>query len=333
MAHPYTQKEIHRITRHFGLTPLKAVPVSSLYRRNAVYQVTTSTGGYALKPYRKSEASSTNAMQQIRTTVRHIKRLKQKKYRNMPRWLRTSTGRYWIELKGTPLYMTEWIQGRRMELAQDYTALGRALANLHLVSPTPSKGPNSSILSYLPGWKARSGSFQRYMAAAILQKAPHFGWYQLHGPACNRLSKQAWAYFKRPSMAKLLLKDARRPSLVHGDITTLNVVISENGHLYIIDWDRVKLGSSYLDMAKALRNTCQFNPEFIQSFLLGYEEVRPLSRSERRLITLLFSLPQEAWNGARFPSHTKNREMMDIFVRTWPERKQAIRVLQQWSHL
>ncbi|WP_433944600.1 phosphotransferase [Paenibacillus sp. SN-8-1] len=332
MAHSYTQKEIHRITRRFGLIPLKAVPVSSLYRRNAVFQVTTGTGTYALKPFKRSEASSSNTIQQIKTTIRHVKLLTSKKYAHMPRWVRTRNGRFWIEVKGTPFYMTEWIQGRGMGVAQDYTALGRALAGLHLVPLASSPKHNSSILSYIPGWKASAGSFKKYMSDEIRKKGRHSEWYQSHGPACNRLSKQAWAYFKRPSMEKLIVKDARRPSLVHSDITSLNVVISESGHLYIIDWDRVKVGSSYLDMAKALRNTCQYNPEFIRSFLLGYEQVRPLSRSERRLITLLFSLPQEAWNGARFPNRAKNREMLDIFVRTWPERKQAIRTLQKWSH-
>ncbi|MNH86235.1 homoserine kinase [compost metagenome] len=332
MAHSYTQKEITRITRHFGLIPLRAVPVSSLYRRNAVFQVTTGTGTYALKPFRRSEASGTNTNQQIKTTVRHIKLLTSKKYAHMPRWVRTSTGRFWIELKGTPFYMTEWIQGRGLGLAQDYTALGRALADLHLVPLASPPKNNSSILGYIPQWKVEAGNFQEYMAAVIRKKGRHSGWYKSNGPACNRLSKQAWTYFKKPSIARLIIKDARHPSLVHSDITSLNVVISEGGHLYIIDWDRVKVGSSYLDMAKALRNTCQYNPEFIRSFLRGYEEIRPLSRSERKLITLLFSLPQEAWNGARFPHRSKNREMMDIFVRTWPERKQAIRVLQKWSH-
>ncbi|RUT33538.1 aminoglycoside phosphotransferase family protein [Paenibacillus zeisoli] len=331
MAHTYTQKEITRITRHFGLTPLRSVPVSSLYRRNAVFRVTTPTGTYALKPFRRSEAFRTTTGKQLRAAVRHVKLLSSKKYSHMPPWLRTGTGRFWVEFRGTPFYMTEWIHGRGLGLAQDYTALGRALAELHLIRLPSRSRTNSSILAYIPQWKLQAGILHRYMATVIRNKGRYSQWYKRNGPSCTRLAKQAWAYFKEPSIAKLILKDARHPSLVHGDITSLNVVISEEGGLYIIDWDRVKTGSSYLDMVKALRNTCQYNPEFIRCFLQGYEEIRPLSQSERRLITILFSLPQEAWNGARFPHRAMSRAMMDIFVQTWPERKQAIRVMQQWS--
>lgn len=331
MPHTFTQKEITRVTCHFGLTPLRSVPVSSLYRRNAVFRVTTTSGTYALKPFRRSEAYRTTTGQQLRTAVRHVKLLTSKRYSHMPRWVRTRTGRFWIEFKGSPFYMTEWIHGRGLGLAQDYTALGRALAELHLIRPVSRSRTNSSILTYIPQWKAQAGNLQQYMGAVIRHKGRHSAWYKANGPDCTRLAKQAWSCFKRPALTRLLLRDARHPSLVHGDITSLNVVISEGGGLYIIDWDRVKTGSSYLDMVKALRNTCQYKPEFIRSFLQGYEEIRPLSRSERRLITALFSLPQEGWNGARFPHRSMNRAMMDIFVQTWPERKQAIRVMQQWS--
>lgn len=95
------------------------------------------------------------------------------------------------------------------------------------------------------------------------------------------------------------------PALIHSDITPQNVIIADDGQLYMIDWDRVKPGSIYVDVANALMNTAHFNPVFIHSLLKGYEDLRPFDPAERQLISSLYRLPREVWLAARFPNRQR----------------------------
>lgn len=123
-----------------------------------------------------------------------------------------------------------------------------------------------------------------------------------------------------------------RPALIHSDMTTQNVIVSEDGQLFIIDWDRIKLGSIYAEVASALMNMTRFNPEFIYSLLKGYEELHPFDPTERKLISSLYRLPREAWYAARFPKSPRSRNMLDVMEQTWPLRLKAMDLLDEWAN-
>ncbi|MGO4269321.1 phosphotransferase family protein, partial [Paenibacillus sp. TAF58] len=148
---------------------------------------------------------------------------------------------------------------------------------------------------------------------------------------CKRLTDRAWDNLKSPEIENLLEKESERPTLIHNDITSPNVIISDSGQLFIIDWDRVKVGSIYVDLAKALMNTTQFNPELILALLKGYEERRPLNETERKLISTLYGLPREAWHATRFPNRSRSREMLNILEKTWDPRLKAMDLIDEWT--
>lgn len=135
-----------------------------------------------------------------------------------------------------------------------------------------------------------------------------------------------------PETGSLLEREMARPALIHSDITPQNVIIADDGQLFIIDWDRIKLGSIYVDVATALMNTTYFNPVFIQALLKGYEELRPLDRTERKLISALYRLPREAWLATRFPNRLRSRIMLEIMGQTWPLRSEAMNFLDGWEN-
>ncbi|GAA0136214.1 hypothetical protein YSY43_30550 [Paenibacillus sp. YSY-4.3] len=122
-----------------------------------------------------------------------------------------------------------------------------------------------------------------------------------------------------------------RPALIHNDITAHNVIISDDGQLFIIDWDRIKLGSIYVELATTLMNTTHFNPVFMHSLLQGYDELRHLNHAERKLISALYRLPREAWHAARFPDRPRSRNMLDIMEQTWLLRLKAMDELDEWA--
>ncbi|MEC0180616.1 aminoglycoside phosphotransferase family protein [Paenibacillus peoriae] len=333
MTKSYTKAQIRNITRHFGLIPLKSSLVSSLYRKNAVIQVRAKKGTYALKPFSRTKMIRSNTIQQMEQAASMVRLLKKRKYRYMPAWLPTHSGKLWTLYQGTPFYVSQWIKGRRLENAEDFEKLGRALAALH---DTPASlhrigRRKSPTFQQLRIWKNQDRLFQKRIKQISGHDTKYRNWYNAFGKGCKRLSRQAWKDLQDASITRMLQKEKRLPSLIHSDITIPNVIISNNGQLKIIDWDRVKVGSVYADLAKALMNTTQFNPEFVQSLLKGYQKRKPLNRTERKIVTALYKLPREAWHASRHPIRSRDREILDNWGHSWPLRLQIIHILQEWS--
>ncbi|WP_068503664.1 aminoglycoside phosphotransferase family protein [Paenibacillus kribbensis] len=333
MTKSYTKAQIRNITRRFGLIPLKSSLVSSLYRKNAVIQVRAKKGTYALKPFSRTKMIRSNTIQQMEQAASMVRLLKKRKYRYMPAWLPTHSGKLWTLYQGTPFYVSQWIKGRGLGTAEDFEKLGWALATLHA---TPiglhriGRG-RSPTFQQLRIWKNQDRLFQSRIKQISRHDTKSRNWYNAFGKDCKRLSRRAWRDLQDASITRLLQKEKRSPSLIHSDITIPNVIISNTGQLKIIDWDRVKVGSVYADLAKALMNTTQFNPEFVQSLLKGYQKRKPLSRTERKIVTALYKLPREAWHASRHPIRSRDREILDNWDQSWPLRLQIIHILQEWS--
>jgi len=324
---------LRSLVRSFGLSPTRMKSVPSLYRRHAVIRVRTNDGDFALKPYYPSRLSRVGTIRQIRTTVRWIRRLTRADYEYMPKWLRTSSGRWWTRRGAQPHYMTEWIPGRSPETPEHFELLGRALAALHTVAPGRRGVPSESRTLALIRARQRQDRLYRAQAARAARDDRRFrDWQRAYGEACREMSSRAWAVLEQPQVAELLREERSRPALIHDDITSTNVLIAEDGRLFIIDWDRVKIGSVYSDLAKALANTARFEPELILSTLKGYEAVKPLLPPERRIVAALFRLPREAWIAACTKHRSKRAELLGLLSDTWEQRLKAIETIEAWAN-
>ncbi|CAH8708362.1 phosphotransferase [Paenibacillus thiaminolyticus] len=67
---------------------------------------------------------------------------------------------------------------------------------------------------------------------------------------------------------QVLRDESRFPALIHGDVTFPNVIMHSNG-LYLIDWNQVRMESTYYEIAKTLLNTTNFNPLWMGALLQG----------------------------------------------------------------
>lgn len=329
MANSYSQKRIRKIVRRFGLIPLRSEPVASFYRKNAIIRVQTNSGTYAMKPFYRSLLLRSGTIEQIETTAGYIQFLMSNGFSNMPKWLNSNDGRPWILNQGRPFYITAWIHGRKLENPEDFEKLGRALFSLHSTS-SRFFSMNSPFFDHIRLWKNRDRLLRSRMAIANQTNLRIRRWLKRFGESCIQFSDRTWTELKTPEMANLLKREMVHPALIHNDITAHNVIISNDGQLFIIDWDHMKLGSIYVDLATTLMNTTQFNPVFMHSLLRGYEELRPLNRVERKLISALYRLPREAWHIAWFPNRPRSRNMLDIMEQTWLLRLRGMDVLDEW---
>ncbi|MGZ9586705.1 phosphotransferase [Paenibacillus marinisediminis] len=331
MANSYTKSQVRKIVRRFGLIPLRSDSIASFSRKNAIIRVQTESGTYAMKPFFRSILFRAGTIDQMKTTADHIRLLMNSGFSNMPTWLTSNSGKLWTLNQGRPFYVTIWINGRKLENQEDFEKLGRALASLHTTAclSLPINNPFHDQFRF---WKNQDHLFRRRMSKANRTNKWTRGWYKRFGESCNQLSDRTWTELMRPEIVDLLGKEMTHPALIHSDITSQNVIISDDGQLFIIDWDRIKAGSIYVDVATALMNTTCFNPVFIHSLLKGYEELRPLNRTERQLISALYRLPREAWHAAQFPNRPGSRNMLNIMEQTWLLRFKAMDVLDEWTN-
>lgn len=330
MTDTYQDIQIRGITRRFGLNMLKSSKVASLYRINAVIQVQTSAGVYALKPFFRSDLLHSSTVKQMSAAARYVQLLMNSGYRYMPEWLPARSGALWILSRGRPFYLTEWIPGRGLETTGDFEQLGMALAALHTTPTGINSGNQSPTYEKIRLWKNHDRLARKHMPRAF--KGGNRRKVCKHGEACSALSDRAWTSLANPDIVQLMKNEMMHPSLIHGDVTSPNVIVSEDGRLFMIDWDRIRIGSTYIDTANAIMNTTQFNPDFIQSLLKGYEAGRPLIQAERKLIAALYGLPREAWSAYRFPGRPKSRELLRLTKQTWPQRVKAMELLAAWSN-
>ncbi|XID91598.1 phosphotransferase [Paenibacillaceae bacterium WGS1546] len=331
MANAYSKSRIRKIVRRFGLIPSRSDSIASLYRKTAIVRVRTKSGIYAMKPFFRSNLLRSGTIDQIKTTADYIQHLMNNGFQSMPEWLTSNYGKLWTSDRGRPFYVTTWIKGRMMENQEDFEKLGRALASLHTTASRSVhiKGP---FYNHIRLWQYKDRLFRRRTAKASHTNRWNRRWYNKFGESCNQISDRTWTEIKSPEIVNLLEQEKIRPAFIHSDITSQNVIIADDGQLFIIDWDRIKLGSIYVEVATVLMNTTRFNLVFIHALLQGYEQIRPLDRTERKTISCLYRLPREAWFAARFPESPRSRNMLDIMEQTWPLRLKAMDLLDEWAN-
>lgn len=333
MSHLLSQREIRSISRRFRLQTLRSTPVSSFYRKNAVIQIQTNLGTFALKPYNRNPHLRSGLAAQIKSAAKYVRLLMNNDYGFMPDWLPADSGKLWVMRQGQPYYMTGWIHGRPMGTEQDCEQLGHALAKLHTLRCGLPPTPKSATLEQVRLWKVKDRYLRKNMVQAASANPALRRAVGKYGAAWKRFSDEAWSEIRHPDISRLCAQEKANPALIHGDITPPNVIIANDERLHIIDWDFIRVGSTYADTAKTIMNTTGFNTTFIEAFLRGYEGIRPLSPPERKLVTALYGLPREAWYAVRFPRNNRSAEMLKTMDQTWVLRRQAMEYMSRWANL
>jgi homoserine kinase type II len=171
---------------------------------------------------------------------------------------------------GRRLVLKEWISGR-VEQPLPVALLpeaGQFLAELHGL-PSQADG-----LEDVPRGARRLSSEQ---LAAI----PGFTDREFAGWLTGRLDRIRVAE----------LRARREPCLVHGDLFDDNIVVRDDGHLSVLDWETISLDDPLLDLGMAAVGLAQdgaglLSSERFEALLRGYEKRRPLTMEDRAVLPL-----------------------------------------------
>lgn len=332
MANLHNKLWLRDIANRYGLRAHRIKSFDSLYRKNAVYRASTDKGRFLIKALntRTVDKKLTKEQQAIKL-FKFIQKLRECNYPNFPDWIKTNSGTYYVIKNGKPYYMAQWIKGRTMESdAQDYEALGKALALLHTICKD-RLSPMSSYTSHqIKLFKLEDRLFRLRLQNMQKKSTDAKKWFRMHGDQCKEQATEAWNMIATEDVQKILSREKHYPALIHGDVTLPNIVVNSKG-LYLIDWDSLRTGSTYYEIAKTLSNTTFYKPLLISALLRGYEEKKPLNSAERILISALFRLPREAWIVARKLARGSGHRSLRLLEQTWDERLNAIHAVDEWA--
>jgi len=319
-----TSRGLGIVLHSYGLRLRKITVCRSLYKRRAAFYARTDRGGVLIKPFHKSD-------RRLNLLSTRIARLQRRGYRNMPGWYSTKKGRKWVKWGGRSFYVTRWIDGRPLRATfGDSRSLGEALAKLHVRSRNVVRGPNLLLLGEIRFLRQSDALFRRQLRLLQKRRGPVGQWYREHGRQCISLADQAWAALGRLENRRALQREVQQPSLVHGDVTKPNVLVSR-GRIYFVDWDCMGPGFTLLELARTLANTSDFSPDRMNATLHGYKKHRILQKEEKKIVSSLFQLPWEAWQAAKKATRHKVSPEFSVLQKTWSKRLTAVRWLKSWA--
>jgi hypothetical protein len=306
------------IERRFGLKIKSVKSYDSLYLSNVVKKVLTDKGEFAVKTFRGTEQS-------LSVLHRRIQGLLRKGYRDVPLWLKTVDDDIFVRWQGKLLYLIEWIDGRPYGYTvEDAFNLGD---NLRLLHAANVKAEEVTARSFLEQRRRRIAR-----ALFVLRKETRLtsdpkieSWYKLHRNECIHLLETTDNELKK--VMENLTCGCSLCTFVHGDVTSPNIIVVEN-RIRFIDWERLSTGLGMEELAKTVSNTALFQDDLIKSTLQGYQ-FWSLGKEEKTLFRAFFRIPREALHLIeiiqRRSKHAKLDIAFDIVSKTWDERLQAIR--------
>ncbi|ADL51209.1 CotS family spore coat protein [Clostridium cellulovorans] len=107
-------------------------------------------------------------------------------------------------------------------------------------------------------------------------------------------------------------------SLCHGDYVAKNLLIDDNDNLWVIDFDKTKVGYRVQDLTYAMRRymrrtSTNWNMDKFLLFVETYEKELPLNEDEYNYLLSYLAFPQKLWRLARDYYNLTDKTLSGIF--------------------
>lgn len=290
--HQTDLERLRPVLARYELEGTEVSLVSSNCSNCTGYKVVTNAGDVYVTEIPKQQVG-------LLSLERRFQQLHDYNYAAMPRYYSTPANRFVTVLGLKKYIVAEWVDGVPISLLQEeneenFNQLGRNLARLHQIPhPTRSQLRQPSEVRMLMGEHGRELLFN-FRAQQLFTNA------------------------------------VKNPVLTHSAVRPENVIVAGN-RVVMVNWDRVGPGCSYAEVAQTLQNTAVCNTDSMQSFLSGYEEVKPLLPEDKQLIFGFFSFPNQSRHMMRKVERTPLWEVSADQYRDTARLQQATKWLRSWS--
>lgn len=161
----------------------------------------------------------------------------------------TRSGRLWLKHESFVVVLYPFVRGRNGNVqaltGDQWTALGATLAGLHQTALPASMRAAVASENFSPYWRNPVLEFQAKVQTQVYGEAA--------AAALAALLREKEAVVsdlvKRTDRLGAILKDSDLPYVpCHGDIQAWNVLVSDAGELYVVDWDTLILAPKERDL-------------------------------------------------------------------------------------
>lgn len=219
-----------------------------------------------------------------------------------------------LSLKGLPyafvnedLYVvTEWIDGRECDFRndEDLKIAAKTLAKFHLAArnfvPEDNLKARNDIgkLPYTFEKRLTTLNKMKDIARKNKKKTEFDILYLYNVDFYIDLAKKAIEKLDLDAYNRVCQKDLNDKVLCHHDFTYHNIIIKDNGDVYIVDFDYCKEEIQVYDLAtlmvKALKRV-DWSIEKANLIIDNYNAVKPISVDELKVLKALLAFPQRFW--------------------------------------
>ncbi|CCJ33163.1 CotS family spore coat protein [Caloramator australicus] len=219
-----------------------------------------------------------------------------------------------LSLKGLPyaivnedLYVvTEWIDGRECDFRndEDLKIAAKTLAKFHLAArsfvPEDNLKARNDIgkLPYTFEKRLTTLNKMKDIARKNKKKTEFDILYLDNVDFYIELAKKAIEKLDLDAYNRVCQKDLNDKVLCHHDFTYHNILIKDNGDVYIVDFDYCKEEIQIYDLAtlmvKALKRV-DWSLEKANLIVDNYNAVKPISVDELKVLKALLAFPQRFW--------------------------------------
>lgn len=254
-----TKKEILNIVDEFMLGDLVSFTGVKNGSVNTHYLIETKKGRFFAKI---DEVKGELEVKQELDLLLHLR--KQNYPCHQPQ--KTKTGRFTIDLQGKCLTVTRYIDGVELPVTTitptHLTAIGHALANLHLLGRSYKKGIDNRF-----GFNRIVGIYRDVRR----QLPPHL-------KNIIRVLDDEFGYLEN------YLDNNLPKGIIHGDLFPDNVKFKGNRLAGVMDFEASCRGKLIYDLATAVNALCFIDDRYqidrFEALIAGYESLRPLSLPE-----------------------------------------------------
>jgi CotS family spore coat protein len=266
-------------------------------RKNGVFRVNTSQGWKKVKSFKYSQAD----LEYVHGALEHLAGKGWK--RSMPFHL-TKGGLPYV---GTPqglIYMTTWVQGTEINPEDPFhlEMAAKVLGEMHrLLQDYPGMG--ECHRQFPPHWQEKysrqAEDLERYRQQSEGARKGKFG---------RRFYQVADDFIRMTGIGLQLLyeadydhvsQNAKSITTCHTSPIASNLIIGNDGKLYVIDFDNARRDLKVYDLGRMIVRHSGWDVDKALFIIENYQEANPLTQEEIALLPGLCAFPNRGWQVAR----------------------------------
>jgi CotS family spore coat protein len=290
----YLKKINTILLNHYNITP------TSVEKVRSAFKVNTERSIYCLKEFKHNDKKASIGY--------HLTRfLKDNGFDGVTDYIKTVHGKDVIKYNKRYYYLTSWIEGSECDF-KDINVLKQAcafLADFH----NKSKGfhiNSFKIKSNYNKWEKKVLSikkdllkFKSIITSKILKTYFDEEYYKLIDFNL-KLCDKALQIFSKESYKRLCEKAKNERLICHDSFYYQNLLINNNGKMFLIDLDSVIYDLPIYDLAKFIRRIMnksyiEWNFEIAKDLIFAYNEVRKIEKDEFEVFLGHLIIPHRFW--------------------------------------